>query len=425
MKPLKQSKKMKYDTIIIGGGLAGLVCGLRLQKAGKKCAIVSAGQSALHFSSGSFDLLGRLPDGTEVENPLEAMDKLGENHPYTIIGKEKVAKYAAEVPEMFKSLGIEVNGSAEANTWRITPTGERKRTWLSLGDFAPLASENEKVGEKVLIVNILGYLDFNTKFLADSFEKQGSVCRIVSIKLDEMERLRTNPSEMRATNIARVMDREEVWTKAAEQVKQMVKDEDTVVLPAVFGLKDPSVPAKMREAIGTKTTFIATMPPSVPGIRTQMMLKAAFEKAGGRFLLGDTVTEAFFAEEGKIESIETVNFGDIRMQADNFVLATGSFFSKGMIATPEKIYEPVFGLDLTFEEKREDWFNKNFWGKQNYTSFGAKVNSKLNPSIDNMTISNLYVAGSILGGANTLYEGCGGGVAIISAMAAADAILEK
>ena len=105
------------------------------------------------------------------------------------------------------------------------------------------------------------------------------------------------------------------------------------------------------------------------------------------------------------------------MQADNFVLATGSFFSKGMIATPEKIYEPVFGLDLTFEEKREDWFNKNFWGKQNYTSFGAKVNSKLNPSIDNMTISNLYVAGSILGGANTLYEGCGGGVAIISAMA--------
>ena len=343
---------MKYDTIIIGGGLAGLVCGLRLQKAGKKCAIVSAGQSALHFSSGSFDLLGRLPDGTEVENPLEAMDKLGENHPYTIIGKEKVAKYAAEAPEMFKSLGIEVNGSAEANTWRITPTGERKRTWLSLGDFNPLAAENEKVGDKVLIVNILGYLDFNTKFLADSFEKQGSVCRIVSIKLDEMERLRTNPSEMRATNIARVMDREDVWSKAAEQVKKMVKDEDTVVLPAVFGLKDPSVPAKMREAIGTKTTFLATMPPSVPGIRTQMMLKAAFEKAGGRFFLGDTVTETFFAEEGKIESIETANFGDIRMQADNFVLATGSFFSKGMIATPEKIYEPVFGLDLTFEEKR-------------------------------------------------------------------------
>ena len=416
---------MKYDTIIIGGGLAGLICGLRLQKAGQNCAIVSSGQSALHFSSGSFDLLGRLPDGTIVDKPLEAMESLGENHPYSIIGKEKVAAYAAEAPKMLKDLGIGVTGDASANSWRITPTGERKPSWLTLDDFTPLASRDSKIGDKILIVNILGYLDFNTKFLADSFEKQNSVCRISSIKLDEMERLRKNPSEMRASNIARVMDREEVWTKAAEQSKGMVKDEDTIVLPAVFGLKDPSVPEKIRKSIGVKTMFVATMPPSVPGIRTQMTLKAEFEKAGGRFLLGDTVTDAVFGQDGKIESIETANFGDIRMYADNFVLATGSFFSKGMIATPEKVYEPVFGIDLTFGEKREDWFDRNFWNRQDYISYGAKVNSSLNPSIDGMTINNLYVAGSLLGGSNTLYEGSGGGIAIISAMAAADAILEK
>lgn len=416
---------MKYDTIIIGGGLAGLICGLRLQKAGQNCAIVSSGQSALHFSSGSFDLLGRLPDGTIVDKPLEAMESLGENHPYSIIGKEKVAAYAAEAPKMLKDLGIGVTGDASANSWRITPTGERKPSWLTLDDFTPLASRDSKIGDKILIVNILGYLDFNTKFLADSFEKQNSVCRISSIKLDEMERLRKNPSEMRASNIARVMDREEVWTKAAEQIKGMVKDEDTIVLPAVFGLKDPSVPEKIRKYIGVKTMFVATMPPSVPGIRTQMTLKAEFEKAGGRFLLGDTVTDAVFGQDGKIESIETANFGDIRMYADNFVLATGSFFSKGMIATPEKVYEPVFGIDLTFGEKREDWFDRNFWNRQDYISYGAKVNSSLNPSIDGMTINNLYVAGSLLGGSNTLYEGSGGGIAIISAMAAADAILEK
>lgn len=416
---------MKYDTIIIGGGLAGLICGLRLQKAGQNCAIVSSGQSALHFSSGSFDLLGRLPDGTIVDKPLEAMESLGENHPYSIIGKEKVAAYAAEAPKMLKDLGIGVTGDAYANSWRITPTGERKPSWLTLDDFTPLASRDSKIGDKILIVNILGYLDFNTKFLADSFEKQNSVCRISSIKLDEMERLRKNPSEMRASNIARVMDREEVWTKAAEQIKGMVKDEDTIVLPAVFGLKDPSVPEKIRKSIGVKTMFVATMPPSVPGIRTQMTLKAEFEKAGGRFLLGDTVTDAVFGQDGKIESIETANFGDIKMYADNFVLATGSFFSKGMIATPEKVYEPVFGIDLTFGEKREDWFDRNFWNRQDYISYGAKVNSSLNPSIDGMTINNLYVAGSLLGGSNTLYEGSGGGIAIISAMAAADAILEK
>ena len=416
---------MKFDTVIIGGGLSGLICGIRLQKAGKKCAIVSAGQSAMHFSSGSFDLLGRLPDGTDIEKPLEALKSLPENHPYSILGAEKVRKYAEEASAFLHECGIKVSGNAEANTWRITPTGERKPSWLTLSDFTALKTKEEKIGHKALIVNILGYLDLNTKFLADSFEKQGTICRISSVKLEEMERLRKNPSEMRATNIARVMDRDGVWEKAAEQVKGMIKDEDIVVLPAVFGLKDASVVEKIREAIGVKTIFVSTMPPSVPGIRTQMTLKAEFERAGGRFLMGDMVVDAEFNEDGTVKSIGTQNFGSIRLYADNFVIATGSFFSKGLIATPEKIFEPIFGIDLSYAEGRDQWFDRNFWNKQNYISYGAKVSKFLHASIDGKPIANLYAIGSIIAGSNTLYEGCGGGIALLTALAAADSILEK
>lgn len=130
---------MKFDTLIIGGGLAGLTCGIRLQKNGVKCAIVSTGQSALHFSSGSFDLLNELADGTKVDNPVAAADKVSANHPYAKLG-DNFAYYVREAKQQFLDCGIEVNGDAEHNHLRITPMGTLKPTWLTFSDFTPLSS---------------------------------------------------------------------------------------------------------------------------------------------------------------------------------------------------------------------------------------------------------------------------------------------
>ena len=61
---------MKYDVVIIGGGLSALTAGITLASNGKRVCMVAAGQNSLHFSSGSFDFLGYDADGNAVTNPI-------------------------------------------------------------------------------------------------------------------------------------------------------------------------------------------------------------------------------------------------------------------------------------------------------------------------------------------------------------------
>ena len=109
---------MKFDTIIIGGGLSGLISGIYLSQRGQRCVIISSGQSALHFSSGSFDLLNNLPDGTSVQKPLDAISELvkqAPTHPYAKLGETKFKELAQQAEEFFKNAGI----STQAKTKNV------------------------------------------------------------------------------------------------------------------------------------------------------------------------------------------------------------------------------------------------------------------------------------------------------------------
>ena len=293
--------------------MSSLVCGVKLQKAGKKCLIVSAGQNALHFSSGTFGLLSKLPDGTDVAEPLKAIDSLPAGHPYSKIGAEAVAGYAAATPKFFEECGVELHPVGNAtedgpvtNGYRITGMGTMKPAWLAMKDVALLESKDEVIGKKALIINFAGFLDFNTRFIAEGLEKKGLECRIERIAIKEIENLRKNPSEMRSVNIARVVSRESVWKEFAHTVHGHLKGEDVVIIPEVFGLLDPKVPQWLREMIPAKVLFIGTMPPSVPGIRTQIQLKKTFEAAGGTFLMGDVALDPEF-DGSRVISIRTSN----------------------------------------------------------------------------------------------------------------------
>lgn len=416
---------MKFDAIIMGGGLAGLVCGIRLQESGRNCAIVSAGQSALHFSSGSFDLLGRMPDGREVSNPLEAVGELGPTHPYAWVGAERIARYDGEFRAMAERAGIRMSGAAGRNHYRLTPMGEWRPTWLTLDDFVAFDSPDAESGwGSAVVVDFPGFMDFCLKFVVDGLERRGVRCLPAEVKLPFLDRLRANPTEMRAPNIARVLEERRHLDRLLQALERCAKGADRIVLPAVFGLSSDEPVACLRQHLDKPVVLVPTIPPSVPGIRMQQQLVRYFVRKGGTFLPGDTALRGVVEADG-VKAVRTSGLGDMELTADHYVLATGSLFSRGIVARPDAICEPIFGLDVLYDADRSAWCDADLLAPQNYMAYGVVADAGFRAVRKGGVLSNLHVVGSVLSGCNALGEGCGAGVAIMSAMCVADGLSKQ
>ena len=144
---------------------------------------------------------------------------------------------------------------------------------------------------------------------------------------------------------------------------------------------------------------------------------------------GDSALNATF-EGNKVRCINTRLLEDEEITADNFVLASGSFFSKGLISEFDKIYEPVFESDIIgvegFNQKdRFTWTVHRFAHPQPYQSAGVAINAQCQVKKCGQFLTNLYAVGNVIGGFNALELGCGSGVAVVTALAVADEILAK
>ncbi len=422
---------MTHDVIIIGGGIAGLTCAIRCAEKGLQTLVISAGMNALHFSSGCIDLLGRHPEDQVVYSPFDAIPSFiaaHPRHPYAKAGPEIIKAALGYFQGQVRCQGLEYVSNEPGNHFHVTALGALKPTYLS-----PRGVFNENIkgmfGEKaeIAIFNFAGYRDFHPGLAAACLKKHPlfADCKVTAGEVPLPEG-HEGPVELRSTDIARMFDKQTHLGWIADQIKAQAKNARFVAFPAFLGMEDSqAVLQKLQQMTGKIIYEVPTLPPSILGMRLDAALKSRFAALGGVFLAGDRVVSGSI-QDGAVRSIRTKNNGATDLSARAFVLATGSFFSKGLASDAKAVIEPVFNLAVDSSLPRSTWYGPRFTepGGHPFLTFGLKTDKAFHPlDTKGEAIANLYGVGAVLAHYNPVKEGSGSGVAITTGYFAAEDIL--
>lgn len=424
---------MKFDSIVIGGGMAGLSAALRLAEAGQKTLLMASGQSALHFSSGSVDLLES--DG-DPRAALPAFMAAHPDHPYGKVGIQNIEGSLADLQRHCAEEGLPLMRQ-EHNHHRLTPIGTLKSTWLSPDTCACVT--DAPAPDAILLATLEGFRDFHPALAAANLATHARFAhsRILTgeIRLPQLAEFSRNPHEFRSADIARLFDKQgpgqqDLLADLAREISRMVQGCGVpgcrhIVLPACLslGLVGPRL-SELERRTGCTIKEVATMPPSLIGMRMQEALKRRFMALGGTFLTSERVLGARY-DGDKVIGVHSQHGEDQLFEADHFVLASGSFFSRGLESRLGGIREPIFDADVLSLAERDAWAGRRLFDHHPFMGFGVKTDERLRVLRGGRPLTNLYGAGSVLAHYDPIKEGSGSGVAVATGWQAAGHILAE
>lgn len=424
---------MKFDSIVIGGGMAGLSAALRLAEAGQKTLLMASGQSALHFSSGSVDLLES--DG-DPRAALPAFMAAHPDHPYSKVGMQNIEGSLADLQRHCAEEGLPLMRQ-EHNHQRLTPIGTLKSTWLSPDTCACMT--DAPAPDAILLATLEGFRDFHPALAAANLATHARFAhsRILTgeIRLPQLAQFSRNPHEFRSADIARLFDKQgpgqqDLLADLVREISRMVQGCGVpgcrhIVLPACLslGLVGPRL-SELERRTGCTIKEVATMPPSLIGMRMQEALKRRFMALGGTFLTSERVLGARY-DGDKVIGVHSQHGEDQLFEADHFVLASGSFFSRGLESRLGGIREPIFDADVLSLAERDAWAGRRLFDHHPFMGFGVKTDERLRVLRGGRPLTNLYGAGSVLAHYDPIKEGSGSGVAVATGWQAAGHILAE
>jgi glycerol-3-phosphate dehydrogenase subunit B len=164
-------------------------------------------------------------------------------------------------------------------------------------------------------------------------------------------------------------------------------------------------------------------------MRLHETLTGALRRAGTRIIMGAEVAGVETASDA-VTAVQTSAAGGERSyRAGAVVFAPGGFESGAItIDSHGRVRERSLGLPLVgVPADGVASFDANYWADHPIMRAGVAVDERMRPvGRDGRAVyRNLYAAGGLLAGAAPWREKSGEGIAIASAFAAAEAILEE
>ena len=406
------------DVVVIGAGLAGLAAALRLAQAGRSVTLVTKGPGGLQLSQGTIDILGYAPQ--RVEQPLEAVVDVAADHPYASLGSDAVG---AAVAWLAESLGPELLVGDPARNYQLpTAVGARRPTALAQPS---MVAGDALGGRSYAVVGVRQLKDFPADLIAGNLARttapDGGALAAHAAWVD----LPARPGEAdpNALTYARAMDDEAFAARFARVVAAAAGPADVVALQAVLGVHRLGVWRQVAEVLGRDVCEIPLPPPSVPGLRLYEALLARVRAAGVRFIQGSRIVGRTLAGDAVASVTMAAAGGPRELRAAAFVYAPGGFESGALaVDSHGTIGEPVFGLPLTATDA-VPLIPSTYWGPHPLFATGVRTDEAGRPADDGATVHpNLYVAGGIIAGAERWREKSGDGIAVATAVRAADHI---
>ncbi len=377
----------RYDLIVIGAGLAGLMAARTAVGMGAKVLIVGRGMGALTLFGNTIDVLGRIPAGSDLASGIACLVNVRPKHPYARVGWDGIAQALDAFRELFPP-PYHFTGKGSANILLPTGVGAMRPTFLAPVTMAVGAG---MAPEKTVVVGFRGFKDFQ----ADSVSLHLK-CRGVVIPFP-----RYRMGGMTAPAVARLMEDRSFAEKLGETIYQRMAGEKYIGLPALLGFREPTAVVKTLEsATGAEVFEIPMLPPSLPGMRVFHRFREHLMQKGVTFLLGEPVADTI-VRNGRCEGI-VVRHDPLAAtyHAERFVLATGRFLGGGLVAEMERVIEPLFHIPVSQPSRRGEWFKERFFDQEAHPvhQAGIETATDLRPVDENgeIFLENLWAAGSVL-----------------------------